>query len=79
MEQVKYAKIVEANNKGVEECGSISCSSESEISSGSSLESDSFEEVTSSPPCSSSSGDDQRGDHDPFSNMSSLIQQLPIK
>ncbi|XP_027337670.1 uncharacterized protein LOC113851403 [Abrus precatorius] len=51
-----------------------SCSSSSSlsgISSGSSLESDSFEEVTS--PASSSSSSD------PLSDMSSLFQQLPIK
>ncbi|XP_020211630.1 uncharacterized serine-rich protein C215.13 [Cajanus cajan] len=54
-----------------------SSSSTSEISSGSlSLESDSFEEVTSS----SSSGDDQLVVvADPLSDMSSLFQQLPIK
>ncbi|RDX65779.1 hypothetical protein CR513_55532 [Mucuna pruriens] len=58
---------------------STSSSSVSGISSGSSLESDSFEEVTS-PPSSSSSTDDQLVVvADPLSDMSSLFQQLPIK
>lgn len=78
MEQLKF----EADDKkeAFDECdlvGSISSSSSSsvsETSSGSSLESDSFEEVTSHP--SSSSADDVA---DPLSDMSSLIQQLPIK
>ncbi|KAK7301955.1 hypothetical protein RJT34_12832 [Clitoria ternatea] len=54
--------------------GSFSCSSSSSssgISSRSSLECDSFEEVTS--PVSSSSSDG------PLNDMSSLFQQLPIK
>ncbi|XP_027930983.1 uncharacterized protein LOC114187060 [Vigna unguiculata] len=62
---------------------SSTSSSVSEISSGlSSLECDSFEEVTSSP--SSSSADHHHQQQlvvvpDPFSDMSSLFQQLPIK
>ncbi|XP_020234147.1 uncharacterized protein LOC109814185 [Cajanus cajan] len=80
MEQLKY-KVVEAdNNKGpVEECGlarSFS-SSESGFSSGSSLDSDSFEEVTS-PASSSSSSSDQLA-NEPLNDMSFLFQQLPIK
>lgn len=58
----------------------------SEISSGSSsLECDSFEEVTS-PPSSSPSSSSSSVDHhqlvvmpDPLSDMSSIFQQLPIK
>lgn len=63
---------------------SSTSSSVSGISSGlSSLECDSFEEVTSSP--SSSSADHHHHQQqlvvvpDPFSDMSSLFQQLPIK
>lgn len=54
-----------------------SSSSESEISSGSSLDSDSFEEVTSTASSSSSSVDQHASD--PLGDMSSLFQQLPIK
>lgn len=57
---------------------SNSSSSVSETSSGSSLESDSFEEVTSPASSSSSSSVDQLA-ADPLSDMSSLFQQLPIK
>ncbi|CAJ1970812.1 unnamed protein product [Sphenostylis stenocarpa] len=82
MEQPKY-KVVEAdNNKGpIDECGlarSFSFSeSESEISTASSLDSDSFEEVTS-PVSSSSSSPDQIAT-EPLNDMSSLFQQLPVK
>ncbi|CAL0334792.1 unnamed protein product [Lupinus luteus] len=55
-----------------------SCSSVSGVSSGSSLESDSFEEVTSFPSFSSSSSHDEV-DVDPLSDMSSLLEHLPIK
>ncbi|KAG4989620.1 hypothetical protein AAZX31_11G215800 [Glycine max] len=60
---------------------SSTSSSVSGISSGSSLESDSFEEVTSPASSSpSSSVDDQLVVvADPLSDMSSLFQQLPIK
>ena len=83
MEQLKY-KVGQGddnNNKGqVDEYGlvrSFSSESESGISSGSSLDSDSFEEVTS-PASSSSSAADQPAT-EPLSDMSSLFQQLPIK
>jgi len=83
MEQPKY-KVVEADhNKGpVNECvlaRSFSFSeSESESESGisSSLDSDSFEEVTSS--VSSSSSAEQFAT-EPLNDMSSLFQQLPVK
>ncbi|KAL2333172.1 hypothetical protein Fmac_014385 [Flemingia macrophylla] len=66
---------------------SSSSSSTSGILSGSSisLESDSFEEVTSHASSSSSSSSPHDDDHqlvvlaDPLSDMSSLVQQLPIK
>ncbi|KAG5052883.1 hypothetical protein AAZX31_02G224800 [Glycine max] len=80
MEQLKY-KVVQGddnNNKGpVVRSFFSSSSSESGISSGSSLDSDSFEEVTS-PASSSSSAADQPAT-EPLSDMSSLFQQLPIK
>ncbi|KAK7300614.1 hypothetical protein RJT34_11462 [Clitoria ternatea] len=83
MEQLKYT-IVQTNNKGQvdEECdlfgSSSSSSSEFEISSGSSLDSDSFEEVTS-PATSSSSSSAHQLASEPLNDMSSLFQQLPIK
>lgn len=61
---------------------SSTSSSVSGISNGSSLESDSFDEVTSPAfSSSSSSADDQLAVDvaDPLSDMSSLFQQLPIK
>ncbi|KAE9598846.1 hypothetical protein Lal_00022581 [Lupinus albus] len=61
--------------------GSFSCSSSSfvsEVSSDSSLESDSFEEVTSLPSFSSSSSHDQL-DVNPLNDMSSLLEHLPMK
>lgn len=79
MEQLKYKVVVEANNKGpVDECDFVRSfsSSESGNSSGSSLDSDSFEEVTS--PASSSSSSDQFATQ-PLNDMSSLFEQLPIK
>lgn len=84
MEQLKY-KVGQGddnNNKGqVDEYGlvrSFSSESESGISSGSSLDSDSFEEVTSPTSSSSSSSSDQLVT-EPLNEMSSLFQQLPIK
>lgn len=77
---MKNNTIVEVDKRGpVHEFDLIgSCSeSESEISSGSSLESDSFEEVTSTASSSSSSADQLASD--PLSDMSALFQQLPIK
>lgn len=55
-----------------------SCSSLSGMSSGSSLKSYFFEEVTSFPTSFSSSSVDQHA-ADPLSDMSSLLEQLPIK
>ncbi|ESW13971.1 hypothetical protein PHAVU_008G241900 [Phaseolus vulgaris] len=81
MEHPKY-KVVEADhNKGpVNECvlaRSFSFSeSESESGISSSLDSDSFEEVTSS--VSSSSSAEQFAT-EPLNDMSSLFQQLPVK
>lgn len=71
MEQLKYKVVVDDNNK--ETVGEYDLVM-SRNSSGSSLEFDSFEEAIS-PPSSSSSADGA----DPLSDMSSLIQQLPIK
>ncbi|XP_027332644.1 uncharacterized protein LOC113847623 [Abrus precatorius] len=81
MEQVKYT-IVQVDNKGlVDEFDLVgSSSSDSGISSGSSLDSDSFEEVTS--PASSSSSSSSAADQlatESLNDMSCLFQQLPIK
>lgn len=84
MEQPKY-KVVEADdNKGpVNESGLVrsfsfsESESESGISSASSLDSDSFEEVTS--PVSSSSSSAEQFATEPLNDMSSLFQQLPVK
>ncbi|TKY56646.1 hypothetical protein E2542_SST21092 [Spatholobus suberectus] len=81
MEQLKY-KAIQADNKGpVDECDLVrsfsSSESESGISSGSSLDSDSFEEVTS-PASSFSSSHDQLATES-LNDMSSLLQHLPIK
>lgn len=83
MEEQKFKVVVQGDNnkKLCDIVGSFSSSeseSESEISSSaSSLESDSFEDVTS-PAFSSPSSADQFG-NEPLSDMSSLFQQLPIK
>ncbi|RDX78493.1 hypothetical protein CR513_41223 [Mucuna pruriens] len=83
MEQLKCTVVVEADdNKGpIHEFDLVrsfsSSESESGISSGSSLDSDSFEEVTS--PASSSSSSPHQLATQPFNDMSSLFQQLPIK
>ncbi|KAL2317320.1 hypothetical protein Fmac_031196 [Flemingia macrophylla] len=83
MEQLKY-KVVEAdNNKGqVDECGLVRSfssddDSESGFSNDSSLDSDSFEEVTA--PASSFSSLAYQFAAEPLNDMSSLFQQLPIK
>ncbi|XP_004503086.1 uncharacterized protein [Cicer arietinum] len=86
MEQIKNNPMFEAQKKRsfhdeydvVGSFFSSSSSSDSELSNGSSLESDSFEEVTSPTSSSSSSSTDQLV-ADPLNDMSSLFQQLPMK